>query len=301
MAPTVAELKGDLDKLVKAAPLDAGLVLDVLNRMEALPMTIDLLKSSMVGKSVNDVRKADGSTAELKEAAKKLVGRWKLLANAPVRSDSASSTMSSSTTSSKASTLSKAPSTGSVPERRLSSGQAAVCPAFPSSGVKARDVARKMLATRLGAMQYLVPASDPGKIAAAIEAKMNQHFGGGGGSSDYKAKLKSLCANVANPKNLSLGKSVLSGEIKPDAFAMMSKKDLEPPETKELKEKVIKAAMDEAHLAEGAAATSKEIQCPRCKKYEVQYAQAQTRSSDEPMTTFCFCVFKGCGHRWKFC
>ena len=27
--------------------------------------------------------------------------------------------------------------------------------------------------------------------------------------------------------------------------------------------------------------------------------QVQTRSADEPMTTFCFC--NECGHRWKFC
>lgn len=39
--------------------------------------------------------------------------------------------------------------------------------------------------------------------------------------------------------------------------------------------------------------------CARCKSKKTTYYQLQTRSADEPMTTFVTCV--GCGHRWKFC
>lgn len=38
--------------------------------------------------------------------------------------------------------------------------------------------------------------------------------------------------------------------------------------------------------------------CNKCKKKQVEYYQLQTRSADEPMTTFCTCTF--CGARWKF-
>jgi len=41
------------------------------------------------------------------------------------------------------------------------------------------------------------------------------------------------------------------------------------------------------------------LTCGKCKKRDVTYNQMQTRSADEPMTTFCFCNI--CGHRWKFC
>ncbi|GAB7364148.1 hypothetical protein MBLNU230_g4699t1 [Neophaeotheca triangularis] len=40
------------------------------------------------------------------------------------------------------------------------------------------------------------------------------------------------------------------------------------------------------------------FQCGKCKNKKVSYSQAQTRSADEPMTTFCECTV--CGNRWKF-
>ena len=37
--------------------------------------------------------------------------------------------------------------------------------------------------------------------------------------------------------------------------------------------------------------------CRRCKSNKCSYYQLQTRSADEPMTTFVTCV--SCGNRWK--
>ena len=41
------------------------------------------------------------------------------------------------------------------------------------------------------------------------------------------------------------------------------------------------------------------LQCGKCKKKNCTYNQIQTRSADEPMTTFVLC--NECGNRWKFC
>jgi transcription elongation factor S-II len=38
--------------------------------------------------------------------------------------------------------------------------------------------------------------------------------------------------------------------------------------------------------------------CPKCKSRKTSYYQLQTRSADEPMTTYAQC---SCGNRWKFC
>lgn len=39
------------------------------------------------------------------------------------------------------------------------------------------------------------------------------------------------------------------------------------------------------------------FKCGRCKSVKTTYYQMQTRSADEPMTTYVTC--KGCGNRWK--
>lgn len=41
------------------------------------------------------------------------------------------------------------------------------------------------------------------------------------------------------------------------------------------------------------------FKCGKCKKRRTTYYQMQTRSADEPMTTFVRCL--ECSHRWKFC
>lgn len=41
------------------------------------------------------------------------------------------------------------------------------------------------------------------------------------------------------------------------------------------------------------------FQCGKCKSKKTHYYQMQTRSADEPMTTFVTCL--ECGNRWKFC
>jgi transcription elongation factor S-II len=41
------------------------------------------------------------------------------------------------------------------------------------------------------------------------------------------------------------------------------------------------------------------FKCGKCHKRNCTYFQMQTRSADEPMTTFVTCL--ECANRWKFC
>lgn len=41
------------------------------------------------------------------------------------------------------------------------------------------------------------------------------------------------------------------------------------------------------------------FRCGKCKTYKTSYYQLQTRSADEPMTTFVTC--HNCGNKWRFC
>jgi DNA-directed RNA polymerase subunit M/transcription elongation factor TFIIS len=55
-------------------------------------------------------------------------------------------------------------------------------------------------------------------------------------------------------------------------------------------------AKEQAQAALDASYTGM-FTCRKCKKSKVTYTQAQTRSADEPMTTFFCCL--ACGNRWK--
>ena len=46
-------------------------------------------------------------------------------------------------------------------------------------------------------------------------------------------------------------------------------------------------------------AETDQFKCGKCYQRKCKYYQLQTRSADEPMTTFVTCV--NCGNRWKFC
>jgi len=64
-------------------------------------------------------------------------------------------------------------------------------------------------------------------------------------------------------------------------------------------EKARKNAMNESVAASDTQAETDMFQCSNCKKRRCKYFQMQTRSSDEPMTTFVSCL--NCGKRWKVC
>ena len=54
---------------------------------------------------------------------------------------------------------------------------------------------------------------------------------------------------------------------------------------------------DENRYAPKLEANTDNYTCRKCKSKECSYYQLQTRSADEPMTTFVTCI--KCGNRWK--
>lgn len=87
-----------------------------------------------------------------------------------------------------------------------------------------------------------------------------------------------------------------SGETDPKQYAEMNVVDLCPARWKDTVEKIIEM---EKNMYTQETTASIFMYCSRCKKKsKCTYYQMQTRSADEPMTTFVTCI--ECDKHWKF-
>lgn len=115
----------------------------------------------------------------------------------------------------------------------------------------------------------------------------------------YKNRVRSRIANLKDPKNPALRLNFLVGAIPANRLAVMTAEEMASNEMKKVREQFKKESINDAQLATVQGTQTDLLKCGKCKKRNCTYNQLQTRSSDEPMTTFVMC--NECGHRWKFC
>ena len=109
----------------------------------------------------------------------------------------------------------------------------------------------------------------------------------------YVDKMRSVITNLE--KNEDLRKIVLAKLIKAHEIAFMTHQQMNPKKwQKMLDDKKIR---DENKYAPKIEASTDNYTCRKCKSKKCSYYQMQTRSADEPMTTFVSCI--SCGSRWK--
>lgn len=117
-------------------------------------------------------------------------------------------------------------------------------------------------------------------------------------SGPYRQRLRTLLMNLRNRKNPELRERLLAGALAPKAFITMSPQEMAPDALKQEIEKLQKQNLFDAQGATEKRAVTDRFTCGKCKHKKVSYYQMQTRSADEPLTTFCTC--ENCGNRWKF-
>jgi DNA-directed RNA polymerase subunit M/transcription elongation factor TFIIS len=71
----------------------------------------------------------------------------------------------------------------------------------------------------------------------------------------------------------------------------MTSDEMKSEERKKEEEKIKKDNMNNAMVAQEEVSISASLQCGKCGQKKVSYTQAQTRSADEPMTTYAFPYF----------
>ena len=108
----------------------------------------------------------------------------------------------------------------------------------------------------------------------------------------YVDRLRSVYINLKKPD---VSSAVTSGNIKPQELAFMSHQEICPDKWKKLIED--KKVRDKQKYEPNIEASTDNFTCNKCKSKKCTYYQLQTRSADEPMTTFVTCL--ECGKRWK--
>jgi len=130
--------------------------------------------------------------------------------------------------------------------------------------------------------------------AKAIETEVNKTHDTNG----YKNKMRSLIFNLRDKNNPGLRESVVSGEISASRLCVMGPQDMASEERKAQDRKLAEENLFKARGAGPQQAETDAFRCARCGQRKCTYYQMQTRSADEPMTTFVTCV--NCNCRWKF-
>ena len=110
----------------------------------------------------------------------------------------------------------------------------------------------------------------------------------------YLDKFRSVYMNISKSKSKIL-KRLLKNEFQPHELATMTHQEIEPKKWKDIIEMKIKR--DKSATEIDLSAATDMYTCSRCKKSKCTYYQMQTRSADEPMTTFITCL--NCGKNWK--
>ncbi|CDP13893.1 unnamed protein product [Coffea canephora] len=142
-----------------------------------------------------------------------------------------------------------------------------------------------------------VDACDPYRVATMVESAMFEKWGRSTGA--HKAKYRSICFNIKDPNNPDFRRKVLLGQFPPNSIVYLSAEDMASDARQKQNEKIKEKALFECGRENSAKASTNAFKCGRCGKRETTYYQLQTRSADEPMTTFVTCV--NCNNHWKFC
>ncbi|KAM7354710.1 RNA polymerase II elongation factor [Cochliomyia hominivorax] len=294
--------------------------LDLLKALQSLNINLEILTKTRIGMTVNELRKSS-KDEEVIALAKTLIKNWKRFLATPGAgsgkdssksgSDSKSSSGSKSSSSSgkdkeKSSSTSSSKDKDKKDEKKTTSSSSTkderrpTQTSFPaSSGMTdaVRLKCREMLCNALKVGDAIEGCPEPEEMAIELEEAIYAEFKNT--DMKYKNRIRSRVANLKDPKNPTLRGNYMCGAITAQKLAKMTPEEMASDEMKKLREKFVKEAINDAQLATVQGTKTDLLKCGKCKKRNCTYNQLQTRSSDEPMTTFVMC--NECGNRWKFC
>ncbi|ODQ63806.1 transcription elongation factor [Nadsonia fulvescens var. elongata DSM 6958] len=300
MSLAVKEIKTHIERLKKCTKSED--ILDILNTLatEVAP-TEALLRETKLGIVVNGMR--TNKDPAVVDKVKKMIKSWKDAVSAQKAKKTSTSSTTGAGTGSGTTSSTTTTTTSGTNSQTVTSVSHGKPRNTRNDGVRT-DVYADSVRNRCIEVTYnglavdsQATPSDILECAKAIESAVfiaNYRTT----SPDYKNKMRSLFINLKDPKNPGLRNNVLSGVIAPSKLTKMTPQEMASEELKEQIEALAKKNLFNAQGAVEQRAVTDRFTCGKCKHKRVSYYQMQTRSADEPLTTFCTC--ENCGNRWKF-
>ena len=332
---TVNDLKEALNKEMVSPDADqTDRIVDILTRLNEVPITLAILTETLIGASVSKV-KSGHPNADVAAKAKALVKKWKKLAKEGgvgaaassgakpglERGESSASVASSSASGQQAKQAMKMKAAATA-ATAAESGDGSAAGSAESEFAHLPNL-RKNISVKMHTILLMskaeMTAGEDGFDATAIDQLALSRAGevenaiqaiSRGEKSAYMDKARSLTFNLK--KNPNLRQQVLLGQVSSDELVKMSPDQLAPPEKAKARDKMVEDLRNSRRL-DWEQANEKKINeqcgikgdllkaslftCGRCKSHKTTSTQKQTRSADEPMTVFVLCL--NCGNRWK--
>lgn len=257
--------------------------IEILKSLDSLNLTPNLLKETQIGILVNKIRRSNDNGEELKKIAKDLVSKWK---DEVINNKKRTSSFPEDTPKNPESDINKIENIANL---------SVIKPTGDSFRNRCVNLLYNALDLSSHDDKHLIE-----HLAVTIESLTHEECKGPSSSSSlYKSRIKSILFNLRDKNNPELRNSLISLELSPRKFAKLTTQQMASTERKMSVEKAKLDAMNESVAAASPQAETDMFQCGNCKQRRCKYSQMQTRSSDEPMTTFVTCL--NCGKRWKFC
>jgi len=278
----VLAIRKQLEKITTDGASDVQ-AMDLLKQLGELNITLDILTSTRIGMTVNALRKSS-TEEETITVAKTLIKSWKKMV--PESAEK------------KAEKRKEEEERAAAQKKESKPSKSYSRPDF--SGDEVRSGCRKLLLGAIRGTDDLPEGCNEEicqNIATDLEEAIFSQFKQT--NQRYKTQIRSRVFNLKDKKNPMLRMSVLCGMISAEKLAKMTSEDMANDEVKKQREAFIKQGIDSSRLAIAEGTKTDLLTCGKCRKNNCTYNQMQTRSADEPMTTFVLC--NECGNRWKFC
>lgn len=278
----------DLKKKLEKDDASAEELSKLLNRLTTYSLTKELLQTTRIGVAVGRLRGVQFHD-EVRKKAGDLVKKWKNdlkdqdadTANKQPKPKTGKS-LSGVSTDDYSGDLTGDESRNKT--RRLL--WKALCDGMPAANLPHMDVDRT----------YKLAAEMEDALFVGLVKKSVQNEW-----KDYWSQVRCIRANLMDNNNKDFNMRIYSGDLRPESIVSMTSLQMASDAKKAEREqqwKECKEACQSDWEFRNIKRSAGQFQCSKCKSHDTSYVQMQTRSADEPMTTFVHC--QNCGNRWKF-